>query len=76
MGDAMDADDIRVSDLETPAFLAWLDKLEGTEPIEPDECDIDPDARITTLAEIQHEFSEAQVRKLLRLYLRWRCEQN
>ena len=76
MCDVMDPEDIRVSDLEDPAFLAWLDKVEGMEPISPDECDIDPDARITTLAEMAHEYSEAQVRKLLRLYLQWRREQN
>ena len=69
MGDLMDAYDVSVRDLENPAFLGWLDEVEGTEPIEPDECDIDPNARKTTLAEIQHEYREAQVRKLLRLYL-------
>jgi hypothetical protein len=72
----MDPDDVSVHDLENPAFLAWLDEVEGTEPIEPDECDIDPNARTTTLAEIQHEYREAQVRKLVRLYLQWQREQN
>jgi hypothetical protein len=72
----MDPDDVSVQDLENPAFLAWLDKEEGTEPIEQDECDIDSNARTTTLAEIQHEYREAQVRKLVRLYVKWRGEQN
>jgi hypothetical protein len=72
----MDADDVSVQDLEDPAFLAWLDKIEGTEPIKPDECDIDPDARTRTLAEIQGAYREAQVRKLVRLYVQWRREQN
>jgi hypothetical protein len=72
----MDYDDISVQDLENPAFLAWLDKVIGSEPIEPDECDIDPDARATTLEEIAHKYSDSQVRKLVRLYRQWRCEQN
>src|SRR5262249_7658766 len=47
-----------------------------TEPITPNECDIDPNARTTTLAEIASEYGEAQVRKLVRLYIEWRREQN
>jgi hypothetical protein len=69
-GGPMDADDIQVTDLEDPAFLSWLDKMEGTEPIEPDECDIDPDARTTTPADCAHEYREAQVRKLIRTVTR------
>jgi hypothetical protein len=72
----MHPDDVSIQDLEDPSFLAWLDNKEVTEPIEPEECDIDPNARTRTLAEIQHEYREAQVRKLVRLYLQWRREQN
>jgi hypothetical protein len=72
----MDPNDVSVQDFEDPAFLAWLDKVEGTEPITPDECDIDPNARTTSLAEIASEYREAKVRKLVRLHINWRREQN
>src|SRR5207237_5460600 len=70
---SMNTSDPDPSQLNDPAFLAWLHQL--PQPVRPDGRDYDLAAEAVTVEELANQYRHAQARKLLRLYRQWQGEQ-